>query len=745
MANTLKIIKKSTKVFWHIHNNLNTQKFAISDFEISLDGNSFKIVEIDGAKRYNYLVENITIIDETGTSAVETFTNADDFYNRLIAIQYTPFYNPLATSSSDNKIVSQAGFLLTGTNLTVNANWIWKILGNTYSNPSNVILSIPYCATGKKRIDYIVPNSTNGFTRISGQESTTILEAPSLPNENMYVTYFIVTDLGIGTPTPPVIGDAYITKREKSAFQVWNSGEINNTFLDEFYYGYLNFRGAVTNLKSIRVYTNIYLYSEKEILVKNSQTTNITIFHLSGTPGFQFSFPNALNLVLKPNEIIRFSMKITSPTEGVLEYVGKMNDIPTVDVADVVGLDAELANRYTKSEVDSKVSSVYRFKNNVANYAALPSTGLTAGDVYNLSDTGANYAWTGTVWDELGTTVDISGKENTSNKSDSYTASSSITYPNTKALVDGLYTKQNTLTNPVTGVGSNLDPKTYALQDGTILYHSTKWFTPTGTVSSSGTTVTSVGAQFTSEMVGAKLTINGEWRIITAYTSSTIVTVASAYSTNYSGVVAENWGVFSKAEEVTSTSVNVINQTGVIIQKNISNLPDSSIRLSKGSNSTTECGFIIDDIGGQSNRLGFLYQYGNGNFIHGGSVFMIAQNNNINFTRKIFLPSDKTISFSSTTSVDDTKDLGLRRNAAGVLEVFNGVTADGNVTNRRDLLVRNISATSSVQVGDNVAVASSTNVGSIRYRTSGNNSYSEMCMQTGAGTYAWVIIVENNW
>ena len=67
------------------------------------------------------------------------------------------------------------------------------------------------------------------------------------------------------------------------------------------------------------------------------------------------------------------------------------------------------ANAYT----DGKVSSVYKFKGNVANYASLPSTSLTIGDVYNLTDTGANYAWTGTIWDNLGVIVDISGKQDT--------------------------------------------------------------------------------------------------------------------------------------------------------------------------------------------------------------------------------------------------------------------------------------------------------------------------------------------
>jgi len=50
--------------------------------------------------------------------------------------------------------------------------------------------------------------------------------------------------------------------------------------------------------------------------------------------------------------------------------------------------------------------------------------------------------------------------ENQANKSDSYTVSSSTTYASTKAVVDGLATKQNTLTNPIAGTGTtNYIPK----------------------------------------------------------------------------------------------------------------------------------------------------------------------------------------------------------------------------------------------------------------------------------------------
>lgn len=62
---------------------------------------------------------------------------------------------------------------------------------------------------------------------------------------------------------------------------------------------------------------------------------------------------------------------------------------------------------YLKEEIDNKISSIYKFKGSVANKDDLPTTGLNAGDTYNLLDTGMNTAWTGTSWDDLGVTVDL--------------------------------------------------------------------------------------------------------------------------------------------------------------------------------------------------------------------------------------------------------------------------------------------------------------------------------------------------
>lgn len=50
-----------------------------------------------------------------------------------------------------------------------------------------------------------------------------------------------------------------------------------------------------------------------------------------------------------------------------------------------------------------------------------------------------------------------------------------------------------------------------------------------------------------------------------------------------------------------------------------------------------------------------------------------------------------------------------------------------------------------VQVGDDIDTASVDKIGAIRYRVTSNDSYCEMCMQTGAVTYAWVEIKHNTW
>jgi len=77
------------------------------------------------------------------------------------------------------------------------------------------------------------------------------------------------------------------------------------------------------------------------------------------------------------------------------------------------------ANYYNKTSVDSKISevnskitalgSVLNFKGTVATTAALPTTENKTGDVYHVTEKSAEYVWDGTQWEELGSTIDLSG------------------------------------------------------------------------------------------------------------------------------------------------------------------------------------------------------------------------------------------------------------------------------------------------------------------------------------------------
>lgn len=76
-----------------------------------------------------------------------------------------------------------------------------------------------------------------------------------------------------------------------------------------------------------------------------------------------------------------------------------------------------ITDAYTKSEVDSIVSSVLHYKGTKTNYSDLPTTGNTIGDVWNIEKAstqngvraGDNVAWNGTTWDVLAGTIDLSG------------------------------------------------------------------------------------------------------------------------------------------------------------------------------------------------------------------------------------------------------------------------------------------------------------------------------------------------
>lgn len=130
-------------------------------------------------------------------------------------------------------------------------------------------------------------------------------------------------------------------------------------------------------------------------------------------------------------------------TTKIDEKIAAKADASTVtDLINIVNSKADEAetlagygikDAYTKDEIDGKIASVFHYKGSVASHDVLPSADNVIGDVWNVEDTGANYAWTGSAWDKLSETVDLSSYATTSamntaleNKQDKITKSFSM-------------------------------------------------------------------------------------------------------------------------------------------------------------------------------------------------------------------------------------------------------------------------------------------------------------------------------
>jgi hypothetical protein len=153
-----------------------------------------------------FINKGATAGDKTGTPARAAADiineNFDEVYNAIDALNRI---DRIEVSTGFSEIVSQ--------DITIYAGWEWVINNVDLSNPADIeIEDIPLCNTGKTRLVYIVPNETNGFDLIYGEETTGSALAPFLPNNGIFATYFTVTDSEIQTPAPPIIGENFIPK-----------------------------------------------------------------------------------------------------------------------------------------------------------------------------------------------------------------------------------------------------------------------------------------------------------------------------------------------------------------------------------------------------------------------------------------------------------------------------------------------------------------------------------------------------
>lgn len=74
----------------------------------------------------------------------------------------------------------------------------------------------------------------------------------------------------------------------------------------------------------------------------------------------------------------------------------------------VTGLGYQTASDVS-SAISSAITTVMDYKGTKATVSALPATGNKNGDVWHVTENDGEYAWNGTEWEELGSTIDLSG------------------------------------------------------------------------------------------------------------------------------------------------------------------------------------------------------------------------------------------------------------------------------------------------------------------------------------------------
>lgn len=266
-----------------------------------------------------------------------------------------------AKISNVDKIIAQTGHLKIGQDLTYNADWVWHINGLQYTNPVAIeFVAIPFTSSGKERFDVFALTTSNTFLRIAGPESDPgIVDMPDLPVDMIQAGVIKVTDSSVGDPTLPVLGENYVKKMESQDFIVDYGA---TTVIEQIDLtddrSSISLANAVTDIKSIQV-SGEFLRPGKPHFVKNRTGHDVTIWHDAGTGNVKYFFPNELDLVVKPNEVIQFNTNANDSGDLKLEFVNN-TPIAYEKTGTVISLNNVIGNYYNMNLASNEETLTYQ-------------------------------------------------------------------------------------------------------------------------------------------------------------------------------------------------------------------------------------------------------------------------------------------------------------------------------------------------------------------------------------------------
>jgi hypothetical protein len=386
MADTLLIHKKGTNKFWHTHNNDVVTKFHVSDFEASIDGDKFNIIQNDGTARYTYLIENISIKVLSGS--LETGFTPETFLDRLIAIGYTPYFNvidvtglttdeidaihaannpsasnPFITAVDVSDVVSDADriielstILRVDDTFTFGAGYKWRLAGVNYENLAGIERTIALASSGNKRGDIAVMNNANDIVIVEGPEDAVTTLFPPTPIGTLFLCQFSVDDSSVSDPTDAIAGSQFRKKMELAENNVFGSDNILIVLESE----QTTFRLLSDDITFVDgttptpTFENTIGYTGMPLIFINSSATNKTFKHSTDVNCFRF--PNELDLILKPEEVLCFRMAKTDNVHFEFVSLNRVSGEGSTQTLQEVLTEGNYITK-TKSEIDSLISA----------------------------------------------------------------------------------------------------------------------------------------------------------------------------------------------------------------------------------------------------------------------------------------------------------------------------------------------------------------------------------------------------
>lgn len=127
---------------------------------------------------------------------------------------------------------------------------------------------------------------------------------------------------------------------------------------------------------------------------------------------------------------------------------------------------------YTKTEVDGKIAGTFKFVGEVDSFDKLPTSGVKAGDVYQVGE--KEYAYDGDSWVELGFNIDLSSYAKSADVAATYATKQSVTEGlGLKANSADVYTKTE-VDSTVSTLNTNINKKANSADVYTITQMDTK-------------------------------------------------------------------------------------------------------------------------------------------------------------------------------------------------------------------------------------------------------------------------------